>query len=280
MKPVRIVAEIGCNHQGDFMVAKRMISIAAACGVDYVKFQKRSPKECLTPERYGESYHSEHSYGRTYGEHREKLEFPIDAHHELKAFAESLGVGYACSVWDITSLREIISLDPDYLKIPSAHNEDFALIRKAVASWKKPLHISNGMATPQTETAWVKLGLEWRRKIVPYVCTSTYPNKMGDVNLTDGLRLQESFGFDEFGFSGHHLGIALDIAAVSLGAAWVERHFTLDRTMKGRDQSASLEPDALRKLVRDIQAVQVAWKDRIGVMDCEQSELPRKVRTA
>jgi N-acetylneuraminate synthase len=276
---VKIIAEIGQNHNGDFNTAKRMIAVAAGCGVDYVKFQKRNPQECLSSQRYSSPYLSEHSFGATYGEHRERLELSIDAHHELKSFAEGLGVGYSCSVWDLTSFREVASLNPDYIKVPSAHNEDWKLLNTVFSLWKKPIHISNGMATPATEAEWARLEVKRGAHLIPYACTATYPAKMEDVKLLDIPRFLRECGWQERGFSGHHLGIALDMAAVTLGATWVERHFTLDRAMKGRDHAASLEPDALRKLVRDVHAVGAAMDFRRDVLPCEVPELPRKMKS-
>ena len=270
---VKVVAEIGCNHGGDFAVAKEMIEAAAKCGAHVVKFQKRNPKECLSFERYREPYTSEHSFGKTYGEHREKLELSLDHHAALQTHAKACGVEYASSVWDITSYHEIAELEPPYIKVPSAHNEDQKLIAHIAAHWTRPVHISNGMCSREAEARFENtLGF----RCVPYACTSKYPARMEDVCLLDIPRLLGTSA--EVGFSGHHQGIALDVAAVALGATWVERHFTLDRTWKGTDQAASLEPAGLAKLCRDIKAVASAWKVRPGVLHCEEETMAKLKR--
>lgn len=275
-KPI-LVAEIGANHQGNKDLAFEMIEVAAECGADYVKLQKRCPSECLTKERYEAIYDSEHSFGRTYGEHRERLEFNRTDHEDLKLCAEANGIKYACSVWDISSAKDIISLNPDFIKIPSAHNEDLTLIRYLVENWKRPIHISNGMLPSGVFDTWTKLHRNATANFVPYACTSKYPCEMEDLRLFDiQLWIDD---YDTIGFSGHHRGIAVDIAAYTLGATYIERHFTLDRTMKGRDHAASLEPSGLKTLARDLKAAYSAMGVRNGVLDCEMGEVSRKVKT-
>lgn len=279
-KPV-LVAELGANHQGNIDLAYDMIEAAAKAGADYCKFQKRMPSECLTKERYEAPYLSEHSFGRTYGEHREKLEFSRSQHEDLKNCCEVNGIKYACSVWDVTSAKDIISLGPDYIKVPSAHNEDFRLLGYLFENWEKPIHISNGMMDPHVEELWREGFCQPTTKasaIVPYVCTSKYPCDMKDLKLGDIPNW--TLDYEEVGFSGHHRGIAVDIAAYTLGATYIERHFTLDRTMKGRDHAASLEPRGLETLARDLKAVYSAMGSRISVLPCEEGEIERKVKSA
>ena len=259
-----IVAEIGCNHKGDMAIARRMIETAAAfAGADYVKFQKRCNRELLTTEEFHAPHENPaNSYGRTYGEHREYLEFDLEQHRRLREWCREAGIGYATSVWDMTSARQIASLEPPYIKVPSACNLNRRMLEYLAGDYGGDLHVSLGMTTPAEQEAIVAL-LSSRgaaSRTVLYACTSGYPVPFREVCLLEIGRLKTRFGREvkSIGFSGHHLGIAVDVAAVALGAEWIERHFTLDRTWKGTDHAASLEPDGLRRLVRDVRAVSVA----------------------
>jgi len=256
----KVVAEIGCNHKGNFEIAKELIVLAKQCNASYAKFQKRNSKELLTEEQYMAPHPNiAHAYGSTYGEHREFLEFDIDQHAELKMFCEETGIGYATSVWDISSAKEIISLNPDYIKIPSACNNNIELLAYLRDNFSGKVHVSFGMTTHEEEEKVVSIFEEKniaKDRLVIYSCTSGYPVPFEDVNLLEIVRLKKSFGnrCENIGFSGHHLGIAIDNVAFALGAPWIERHFTKDRTWKGTDHAASLEPQGLSKLVRDLNA--------------------------
>ena len=256
----KVVAEIGCNHKGEMEIAKELIDIAKFCGADYAKFQKRNSRELLTEEQYNSPHPNQmHAYGKTYGEHREFLEFSVEQHAELKAYCQTKNIGYATSVWDVTSAREIIGLQPDYIKIPSACNNHFKLLKVLRDEYKGGVHVSFGMTTHAEEAAIVEFFEQTnsaKDRLVIYSCTSGYPVAFKDVNLLEINRLYEIYGerVSEIAFSGHHLGIAIDNVAYTLGARWVERHFTKDRTWKGTDHAASLEPEGMRKLVRDLNA--------------------------
>lgn len=260
MKKPRIIAEVGCNHKGEMEIAKEFIKIAAIfCKVDVVKFQKRHNKELLTPEQYNAPHPDPaNSYGKTYGEHREYLEFTLKQHKELKSYCEEFGVIYSSSVWDLTSAKEIASLKPKMIKIPSASNLNFEMLGWLCENYEGEIHLSLGMTTKDEEEQIVEFfERKGRNKdLVLYSCTSGYPVPFEDVCLLEIKRLKEKYGnrVKEIGFSGHHLGIAIDISAYTLGATTIERHFTLDRTWKGTDHAASLEPDGLRRLVRDLNA--------------------------
>ena len=261
MKPPKIIAEIGCNHKGDMQIAKEMIETAATyCKADVVKFQKRCVKELLTREEYNAPHpHPEYSYGSTYGEHREFLEFSLDQHRQLKSWCEEFGIEYSTSVWDVTSAKEIVSLRPKMIKIPSACNLNKALLAYLCDNYEGEIHLSFGMTTKDEEEKIVSYFEEKGRAkdLVIYSCTSGYPVPFEDVCLLEITRLRQKYEkrVKAIGFSGHHLGIAVDSAAVALGAEWIERHFTLDRTWKGTDHAASLEPDGVRKMARDCRAV-------------------------
>jgi len=259
-KPM-VIAEIGCNHKGDINIAKRMIESAAIfCKADVVKFQKRNNRELLSNEAYNAPHpNPANSYGRTYGEHRDFLEFNITQHRELFDFCKSKEILYSSSVWDLTSAKEIASINPQFIKIPSACNLNMHILSWLASNFKGEIHLSLGMTTQKEEDDIVKFFLQSGRNkdLVLYSCTSGYPVPFEDVCLLEINRLKNKFqsSVKSIGFSGHHLGIAIDAAAVALGAEWIERHFTLDRTWKGTDHAASLEPDGLRKLVRDCKAV-------------------------
>ena len=258
-KPPKVIAEIGCNHKGEIELAKELIKVADNSGVEVVKFQKRNNKELLTTEQYNTPHPNPiNSYGESYGAHREYLEFDVLQHQELKEYAESLGLIYSTSVWDITSAVEIVSLDPVFIKVPSACNNHFEMLKVLRDHYKGDVHISFGMTTKEEEEQIVSFfeKTNQSQRLIIYSCTSGYPVSFEDVCMLEIIRIKEKFEdrVKDIGFSGHHLGIAIDIAAYTLGATWIERHFTLDRTWKGTDHSASLEPTGLRKLVRDLKA--------------------------
>lgn len=256
-----IIAEAGCNHMGQMDIARDMIQTAATfCKADAIKFQKRCPKELLTEEQYNLSYQNNvNSFGKTYGEHREFLEFTIEQHGQLKNWCKEAGITYGCSVWDLTSAKEITSLNPKFMKIPSACNNHYKMLRWLCENYFGEIHISLGMTTREEEKQIIDLFGSYNRTsdLVLFSCTSGYPVSFKDVCLLEMNRIQDSYlnQVKAIGFSGHHLGIAVDIAAYTLGAHYIERHYTLDRTWKGTDQAASLEPDGVRKLVRDMNAV-------------------------
>ena len=153
-----VIAEIGCNHKGDMEIAHEMIKVAAQfCKVDVVKFQKRNPKELLSPEEYRAPHPNPmHSYGKTYGEHREFLELNLDQHKQLKEWCEEWGVTYSTSIWDMTSAKEIASLNPKLIKIPSACNLDFDMLEYLCQKYEGEIHLSLGMTTHKEEEKIVK----------------------------------------------------------------------------------------------------------------------------
>ena len=279
----KIVAEVGCNHKGDIGIARDMIKTAAEyCKVDVVKFQKRCVKELLSIEEYNAPHPNPwNSYGSTYGQHREFLEFDIDQHKQLKDWCSEFGVEYSTSVWDLTSAKEIVGLDPSIIKIPSACNLNRPLLQYLVDYFGGEIHVSFGMTSKAEEEQIVSFFEKSGRAkdVVLYNCTSGYPVPFDDICLLEIVRMKNSYGgiVKAIGFSGHHLGIAVDSAAVALGAEWVERHFTLDRTWKGTDHAASLEPDGLRKLARDCRAVSKALtyksKDILDIEEVQRKKL-------
>lgn len=271
---VKVIAEIGCNHKGDMEIAKDLIRTAAkVCKAHVAKFQKRHNKELLSDEQYNAPHPvPENSYGPTYGAHREYLEFDLDQHRDLIDECEANGIEYSTSVWDLTSGKEMASLNPPLLKIPSATNQHYDLQNYLCENFAGELHVSTGMSTREEIGKVVDFYEERGRAkdLVIYSCTSGYPVAFGDICLLEIGRMMDEYGerVKGIGFSGHHLGIAADVAALAIGRTkqkegkgrftHIERHFTLDRTWKGTDHAASLEPDGLRRLCRDISNVDEA----------------------
>lgn len=288
-----IIAEIGCNHKGDMDIAHRMIKLLGTfkllnenAYIDIVKFQKRTNKELLTPVEYNAPHpHPENSYGATYGLHREALEFTAEQHKILKKWCEEEGVVYSTSTWDLTAAKEIVSLNPKLIKVPSACNLDFEMLAYLRDCYNGEIHLSLGMTTKEEEKQIVKFFEEKNRAkdLVIYACTSGYPVPFEDICLKEITRLKETYGdrVKAIGFSGHHLGIAVDIAALALGATYFERHFTLDRTWKGTDHAASLEPQGMMKLARDLRQVSKALmtksEDILDIEKVQRKKLKRKV---
>lgn len=274
IKPM-VVAEHCCNHKGSVDTAMQMIKEASLAGADYAKFQKWYPKESLTDEHYN-SPHPDmaQSFGEPYGIHRENLEFDVSIHKDLQKYCEEVGIGYSSSAFDMTSLKQIITLNPDYIKIPSQKNTVLDFYPVLADEFDGDVHVSTGM----TSDAEINIILEHLDKnnllerTVLYSATSCYPCPHDQIHLLRISKFCDLYGdlVKAIGFSGHHNGIAPDIAALALGARYFERHFTLDRTMKGTDQAASLEPQGLMKLCRDLVNVDLGLTNRPdGILDSE-----------
>ncbi len=263
-KEPKVIAEIGCNHMGKMEIAKELIDLAKQAGAKYVKFQKRNNKELLTEEQYNAPHPNPHnSYGDTYGAHREYLEFNVAQNKELKEYCDKIDIVYSTSVWDVTSAKQMISFNPQFLKVPSACNNNFEMLKVLRDGFKGQVQLSIGMTKKNEVEDIVKffeLNDQAKSRLLLYSCTSGYPVPAEDVALMEINWLYENYGnrVNEIGFSGHHLGIALDVAAYTLGARWIERHFTKDRTWKGTDHAASLEPGGLSKLTRDLNSAYLA----------------------
>ena len=281
-KPI-IVAEIGCNHKGDMEIAHKMIKLLGTfkllnenAYIDIVKFQKRTNKELLSEEEYNAPHpNPANSYGATYGEHRDFLEFDLKQHLQLKKWCEEEGLTYSTSTWDLTAAKEIVSLNPKLIKVPSASNLNFEMLEYLRDNYNGEIHLSFGMTTHEEERKIIDFfKVKNRAKdLVIYACTSGYPVPFEDICLNEIIRLKNAYETEVkgIGFSGHHLGIAVDIAALALGATYVERHFTLDRSWKGTDHAASLEPQGLLKLARDLRhtAMALQYKEE-EILDIEK----------
>jgi sialic acid synthase len=281
-KTPRIIAEIGCNHKGDFDTAKELIRLAKSSGAHVAKFQTRHSKTLLTDEQYNRPHPvPENAYGGTYGAHREFLEFDIAQHAELKAYCEKIKITYSTSVWDIPSAKAIMTLNPDFIKIPSACNNNLDMLELLISGFNGDIHLSVGMTTQEEEEIIVSLFEKQNasQRLVLYSCTSGYPVDFKDICLLEITRLIKRYKHrtKAIGFSGHHGGIAADIAAYTLGAEWIERHFTKDRTWKGTDHAASLEPSGFTKLCRDLKhvhkALTVKKKEILDVESVQRDKL-------
>jgi len=283
-KPI-IVAEIGCNHMGELDIAYELIDLAKKAGADFAKFQKRNNKALLTEEEYNSPHpNPANSYGSTYGKHRERLEFDIETHSKIKKYCESIGIGYSVSVWDTISAKEVVELNPEYIKIPSAMNNHSELLSYLADNFSGQIHISTGM-TYRKELEKLKNLFKRKNKLhnlVIYSCTSGYPIEADEVCLMELFNLKDIFKneIQDYAFSGHHKGVAIDLAAYTLGATWIERHFTKDRTWKGTDHAASLEPHGLFKLVRDLnntyKALQFKTNELLEIEKPQRSKLKFK----
>ena len=262
-KKPNIIAEIGCNHKGSIDIAYELIKLAKKCNADVVKFQKRNPKELLTDKQYNAPHPNiQHSYGNTYGEHRENLEFDYSQHYDIKQYCESIGIEYSTSVWDVSSTKEIVKLNPNLIKIPSACNNNYGILSLLLDEYEGDIHISLGMTKNIEKEKLIDYinNSGHLNRVVFYICTSGYPVSFDDLCLLEIKKLITQLNGEAkgVGFSGHHLGIAADIAAYTLGAHWIERHFTKNRTWKGTDHAASLEPSGFSKLIRDLNATKCA----------------------
>ena len=265
--PCFIIAEIGINHNGDLDIAKKLIDVAALSGCDAVKFQKRTPDVCV-PEAQ-KSVERDTPWGRmTYLEYRHRVEFGQEAYREIDAYCRSKGILWSVSCWDESAVDFIAPFAPPFLKVSSAALTDDALIQRHL-ELGIPLLVSTGMSTwEEIEHAAAVLGDR-----IPWMflhCTSTYPAQPEEINLRVMESLRQAFG-RPVGYSGHEVGLQVSMAAVALGANMLERHITLDRTMWGTDQAASVEPGGLMRLVRDVRIIERARGD--GIKQVYESEL-------
>ena len=265
-QPCYVIAEIGINHNGDLDVAKQLIKMSAEAGCDAVKFQKRTPELCVPLDQ--RNIMRETPWGQmTYMDYRYKVEFDEKQYQELADFAAKLNVHLFASPWDVDSVDFMVKMKHPVIKIPSASITDIELLEK-IASTKLPVIMSTGMSTvDQIDKAVSVLNKE---NLLIAHSTSAYPCDPKELNLRMIPVLADRYQVP-IGYSGHETGLQTTVAAVTLGACFVERHVTLDRAMWGSDQSASVEPPGVQRLVRDIRTVEEALGD--GVKKVYDSEL-------
>ncbi|HWR50106.1 MAG TPA: N-acetylneuraminate synthase family protein [Bryobacteraceae bacterium] len=270
-QPVFVIAEIGINHNGDVELAKKLVDIASVAGCDAVKFQKRTPALCVPAEQRG--LMRETPWGvMTYMEYRQRTEFGASEYLEIDRHCRSKGMLWFASSWDEPSLDFIESFKPVCHKIASASLTDNDLLLR-IKDTGRPVILSTGMSTMEQIRHAVSM-LDTSRLLLAHA-TSAYPCKPVELNLRMIHTLRSEFGCP-VGYSGHETGLAPTLAAVAVGAAFVERHITLDRAMWGSDQAASVEPGGLMRLVRDIRVIESAMGD--GVKQVYESELPLVAR--
>jgi len=275
-EPVFVIAEIGINHNGDMEIAKALIDKAADAGVDAVKFQKRTTTAILTKEGLEKVYDSPNAFAPTYGEHREKLEFNIDQYRELKEYSEKVGVLFFASVWDENSADVLEDLGIDAYKIPSADTINTHLL-EYVAKKDKPVLLSTGMNTELEILHAVKTVQKYNKRIVLFHCLSLYPSPEEKINMKYMDVLRDTFNPIPVGYSGHETDLLATLVAVSRGACIVERHFTLDKNMKGGDHKASLDPKEMTELVSAIRRVEVVLGKSEKIIDEDLIPLRQKL---
>lgn len=255
-----VIAEIGNNHQGDLQKAKDLFKAAKESGVDAVKLQKRDNKSLLTRAAYDKPYDNENSFGATYGEHREALEFGRTEYVELQKYAKELGLTMFATAFDIKSADFLAEFDMPLYKIASGDLKNTPLL-KHVAKIGKPMIISTGGGTMEDVQRAYDAIMPINPQLSILQCTASYPAEPQDLNLRVIATYRERFPDLVIGLSDHENGIAMALAAYVLGSRVVEQHFTLNHTWKGTDHAFSLEPIGMKKLVRDLRRVRVALGD-------------------
>lgn len=255
-QPVFVIAEIGINHNGDVAIAKQLIDVAVQAGCDAVKFQKRTPSICVPPDQA--SILRETPWGTmTYLEYKERIEFGKSEFSAIEDHCEANDIMWFASPWDVPSVEFLEGFNTPVFKVASACLTDDELLT-AIRKTEKPVIMSTGMSSLEEIDHAVSL-LD-RNKLILGQATSTYPCKPEELNLRAIGSLQQRYEVP-VGYSGHETGLQTTVAAVALGAVFIERHITLDRAMWGTDHAASVEPQGLTRLVRDIRNVETALGD-------------------
>ena len=264
--PVYIVGEIGINHNGDIGIVKKLVDVAATTGLNAVKFQKRTPELCVPRDQW--DIERDTPWGvMKYIDYRHKVEFDQSEYQEISDYCASKGIDWFASPWDEEAVDFLEGFDTVCYKIASASVTDIPLLEK-IRSTGRPVIMSTGMSTMDE----IRTGVDTLGRDNLLIChsTSAYPCDVSELNLRMIGTLAEEFGVP-IGYSGHETGLTTSVVAASLGACLVERHITLDRAMWGSDQSASVEPQGVARLVRDIRVVESALGD--GVKQVYDSEL-------
>jgi N-acetylneuraminate synthase len=271
-RPVYVIAEIGLNHNGDVELAKQLIDVAARAGCQAVKFQKRTP-ELATPEHMKDVPRETPWGTMSYLDYRRRVEFGGEEYLEVARHADLAGLDWFASPWDEPSVAFLEEHGTTAYKVASASVTDLPLLR-AIAATGKPVILSTGMSTiEEIDEAVATLGTE---RLVMLHATSSYPMPTEEANLRTIDTLRARYAGVPIGYSGHERGLQISLAAVALGAVAVERHITLDRAMWGSDHAASLEPQGIEHLVRDIRIIEEAMGD--GVKRVFPGELAPKAK--
>ncbi|WP_029214904.1 N-acetylneuraminate synthase family protein [Kallotenue papyrolyticum] len=257
-----VIAEIGHNHQGDLEKAKELFRQAKECGANAVKLQKRDNRSLFTAAMYNKPYDHEHSFGKTYGEHREFLEFGMDEYLELKRYAAEIGITFFATAFDFVSANFLAELDMPAYKIASGDLKNIPLI-KHVAQFQKPVIVSLGGGTIEDAQRVYDAVMPINPRLAFLHCTATYPTVAEEINLRVITTLRERFPEIVIGLSDHYNGIAMAVGAYVLGSRIIEKHFTLNHTWKGTDHALSLEPIGMRRMVRDLRRIRLALGDGV-----------------
>ncbi|XP_038071002.1 sialic acid synthase-like [Patiria miniata] len=263
--PCFIIAEIGQNHQGDIKIAKQMIKIAKEAGADCAKFQKSELQYKFNKAALARPYNSKNSFGRTYGEHKRFLEFSHAQYKELKEYAAEVGIYFTASGMDEAAMEFLHQLDVPFFKVGSGDTNNLPFLTRS-AKKGRPMVVSSGMQSMDTmRTVYKTLKAEDVNFCI-LQCTSAYPLEPEDVHLRIIQEYQKEFPDIPIGYSGHESGKTITLGAIAMGAKVVERHITMDKTWKGSDHEASLEPQELKELVAEIRFLERALGSRVKEM--------------
>ena len=258
--PAYVIAEVGHNHQGKLETAKEMFREAKACGASAVKLQKRDNRGLFTQVAFDRPYENENSFGLTYGEHREALEFDRDQYAELQGYAAELELDFFATAFDITSADMLETLDMPAYKVASADLRNLPLLRR-IAGFGKPVIVSTGGGTMEDVQRLYDTVMPINTQLCIMQCTCGYPAEFDELNLSVIDTYRQQFPDVVVGYSGHDNGIAMPVVAYVLGARIIEKHFTLNRAMKGTDHVFSLEPVGMRKMTRDLERARLSLGD-------------------
>ena len=263
-----IIAEIGNNHNGNMEIAKKLVDAAHKAGVSAVKFQTKNIEASFSKELLDMPYTGENSFGSTYREHKQALEFNAEQHREIFEYAKTKDLIAFSTPFDVPSVDLLESLNVPLYKISSFHVVDEGLLDK-ICSTGKPVLMSTGMTSiSELDRAVAKI-TSYHDKLVLLHCVSSYPTEDSDVNLSTITMIRERYGLP-VGYSGHERGVNICTASIALGGCVIERHFTLDRTMKGPDHAASVEPTGMELIVKHARQIQDAiGVPRTDILDCE-----------
>ena len=257
-----VIAEVGHNHQGNLETAKELFRAAKECGANAVKLQKRDNRTLYTRAMYNKPYDHENSFGATYGEHREALEFGREEYRELRRYAQEIGITLFATAFDFPSADFLAELDMPAFKIGSGDLTSIPLL-KYVASFQKPMLVSTGGGTMEDVQRAYDAIMPINSQLCIMQCTSGYPCVFEEMNLSVITTYRERFPDIVIGLSAHDSGIAMALVGYVLGARVIEKHFTLNRAMKGTDHAFALERPGLRRLVRNLRRARVALGDGV-----------------
>ena len=273
-----VIAEIGHNHQGNLETAKELFRAAKECGAHAAKLQKRDNRSLFTRKMYDSPYENENSYGSTYGAHREALEFGLNEYRELQQYAKEIGITFFATAFDFKSADFLTELDMPAFKMASGDLTNLPLLTY-VARFQKPMILSSGGGTMEDVRRAYDAIMPINSQLCLMQCTAGYPPAFEQLNLNVVTTFREEFPDAVIGLSSHDSGIAMALVAYTLGARVVEKHFTLNRAMKGTDHAFSLERSGLRRLVRDLQRARIARGDGVKkAYDTEKAPLHKMAK--